>query len=100
VDETLEQVASATHSLTNTSWPVGGGGNFVDVTLGVVVQQATGTLMAFQPEYLHGTTRLCGAHNRTCTITFSTHIAEAFKIALKDTKVESGAGAGEGDVTD
>ena len=79
------------------SWPAGpgGGGNFVDITLGVVVQQATGTLMAFQPEYLHGTTRLCGAHNRMCTITFSSHIAEAFKIAEKGTKIKSGAGAGD-----
>jgi hypothetical protein len=83
-----------------TAWPAGGGGNFADITLGVVVQQATGTLMAFQPQYLHGTTRLCGAHNRMCTITFSSHIAEAFKIAAEGTKVDSGAGAGEGNVTD
>lgn len=82
------------------AWPVEGGGNFVDITLGVVVQQATGTLMAFQPEYPHGTTRLCGAHNRMCTITFSGHITEAFKIAVEGIKVESGAGAGEGNVTD
>jgi hypothetical protein len=82
------------------AWPVEGGGNFVDVTLGVVVQQAAGTLMAFQPEYLHGTACLCGAHNRTCTITFSSHIAEAFRIAVEGTKVESGYGAGEGNVTD
>ncbi|KAF8233988.1 hypothetical protein L208DRAFT_1058591, partial [Tricholoma matsutake] len=63
---------------TGAAWPVEGGGNFVDITLGVVVQQATGTLMAFQPEYPHGTTCLCGAHNRMCTITFSGHITEAF----------------------
>ena len=64
-----------------------------------MVQQATGTLMAFQPEHPHGTTCLFGAHNRMCTITFSSHIAEAFKIAMEGTKVESGAGAGEGNVT-
>jgi hypothetical protein len=32
-------------------WPIGGGGNFVDLTLWIVVKQATGTLMAFQPEF-------------------------------------------------
>lgn len=91
-----EQADAVGHSGENRkAWPVEGGGNFVDITLGVVVQQATGTLMAFQPKYLHGTTRLCGAHNRMCTITFSSHIAEAFKIAEKGVKVESGAGAGE-----
>ena len=98
VDDTPEQASTCSH--TNTTKQIGGGGNFVDITLGVVVQQATGTLMAFQPEYLHGTTRLCGAHNRMCTITFSSHIAEAFRIAVKGAKVESGAGAGEGNVTD
>jgi hypothetical protein len=82
------------------AWPAKGGGNFVDITLGVVVQQATGTLMAFKPEHLHGTTRLCGAHNRMCTITFSSHIAEAFKIASMGPKVEPGSGAGEGNVID
>jgi hypothetical protein len=39
------------------AWPGKAGGN-VDITLGVVVQQATGTLMAFKPEYIHGTTHL------------------------------------------
>jgi len=48
-------------------WPDGGGGNFVDITLGVVVKQAQATLMLFQPEFAYGTTRLCGAHNRLCT---------------------------------
>jgi hypothetical protein len=82
------------------AWPAKGGGNFVDITLGVVVQQATGTLMAFKPEYLHGTTRLCGAHNRMCTVAFSSRIAEAFKIASMGAKVEPGSGAGEGNVID
>ena len=101
-----EQVATNTHicrpgeNSSRIARPAGGGGNFVDITLGVVVQQATGTLIAFQPEYLHGTTRLCGAHNHMCTITFSSHIAEAFKIAVEGAKVEPGAGAGEGNATD
>ena len=82
------------------AWPVEGGGNFVDITLGVVVQQATGTLMAFQLEHPHGTTHLCGAHNRMCTITFSSHILEAFKIVVEGAKIELGPGAGEGNDTD
>jgi len=79
------------------AWPSGGGGNFVDITLRVVVKQAVGTLMLFQPEYLHGTTRLCGAQNRLCVITFSTHILEAYQIAAEGTKLEAGDGGGEGD---
>lgn len=70
----------------------------MDVTLCVVVQQAEGTLMSFQPEFPHGTTRLCGGHNRMVTVTSSRHIAEAFKKAQLGNTVESGAGAGEGDV--
>ena len=58
--------------------------------------QATGTLIAFQPEYPHGTTRLCGAHNHTCAITFSIHILDAYKIAVGGAKVESGPSASEG----
>lgn len=104
VDRIVDEIPPASHSQTTRSssgenraaWPAGGGGNFVDITLRVVVRQATGTLMAFQPEYPHGTTRLCGAHNRTCAITFSTHILDAYKIAVAGAKVESGLGAGEG----
>jgi hypothetical protein len=69
----------------------------VDITLRVVVKQAAGTLLLFQPEYLHGTTRLCGAQNRLCVITFSTHILKAYQIAVEGTKLEAGDGAGEGD---
>lgn len=77
-------------------WPVGGGGNFVDMTLKVVVKQATGTLFTFDPTFPHGTTRLCGAHNRTITIAFSAHIQEAFERAKMGFYNESGAGAGDG----
>lgn len=80
------------------AWPVGGGGNFVDTTLRVVVKQAKATLMLFKPEFTHGTTRLCGAHNHLCTVTFSRHIWDAYKIAVKGPCVDSAAGAGEGDV--
>ena len=77
-------------------WPIGGGGNFVDATLRVVVKQAVGTMMAFMPQYMHGTTRLCGAHNWGCAITFSKHIKDAYDVAVAGTKVEAGEGAGEG----
>jgi len=80
-------------------WPDGGGGNFVDITLGVIVKQAQATLMLFQPEFAHGTTRLCGAHNRLCmAVTFSNHILDAYRAAAAETRVVSGAGGGEGDV--
>jgi hypothetical protein len=74
------------------------GGNFVDVSLRVVVEQAAGTLMAFEPEYPHGTTQLNGAHNCMCAITFSLHILEAYEkaVAAKGVTVESGSGAGKG----
>jgi hypothetical protein len=65
--------------------------------LRVVVKQAAGTFLLFQPGYPHGTTRLCGAQNRLCAITFSAHILEAYQIAVDGTKIEAGDGAGEGD---
>ncbi|KAF8882084.1 hypothetical protein BD779DRAFT_1473056 [Infundibulicybe gibba] len=58
--------------------PPGGGGNFVDLSLRVVVKQAQGTMMAFQPEFAHGTTHLCDARNQVATITFSQHIWNAY----------------------
>jgi hypothetical protein len=73
-----------------------GRGNFVDLTLKIVVKQAAGTLMAFQPKFPHGTTRLCGAHNRVVAITFSSHILKSYEIAMKGARVEGGAGAGDG----
>ena len=78
-------------------WPVGGSGNFVELTLRIVVKAATGTLMAFQPEYPHGTTCICGAHNQVCAITFSSHILEAYKVAMAGNKVDPGFGAGDND---
>lgn len=71
------------------------GGNFIDVSLRVAIKQDTGTLMAFQPQYPHGTTQLAGAHNRTCAITFSEHIFKAYekaRVAEGLTTIESGSG--------
>lgn len=72
------------------------GGNFVDVSLRIVVKQAAGTLIAFQPEFPHGTTKLAGAHNRICAITFSEHILKAYEKAIVagGSGIESGSGTG------
>ncbi|KAK7001162.1 hypothetical protein R3P38DRAFT_3050165 [Favolaschia claudopus] len=61
--------------------PANGGGNFVDMTLKVVVHQAAGTLFAFNPAMGPGTTRLCDATNYLAAITFSSHIFKAFQMA-------------------
>jgi hypothetical protein len=77
--------------------PVGGGGSYVDTSLRVIVRMATGTVYGYRPAHNHGTSRLWGANSRQITITFSTHIANAFKEAQKGTRIISGEGAGEGD---
>ncbi|KAK7045248.1 hypothetical protein R3P38DRAFT_3347404 [Favolaschia claudopus] len=77
-------------------WPAAGGGNFVDMSLRVVVEQATGTLFIFDPTHKHGTTRLCGAHNYTASFTFSQRIMEAFEKAKLGAQIEAGKGAGDG----
>ncbi|KAJ6516895.1 hypothetical protein C8R47DRAFT_1313230 [Mycena vitilis] len=79
-------------------WPAGGGGNFVDMSLKVVVKQAAGTLFAFDPTFRHGTTRLCGAHNHTVTIAFSARIHDAFEQARQGISIDAGSGAGDGNV--
>ena len=101
MDNRQDQMASPDVSVLNTQedpalWPVEGGGNFVDCSLKVKVKQAPRTLMAFRPEYQHGTTRLCGAHSMGCVILFCTHLLYAYKRAMEGTSVESGAGAGHG----
>ncbi|TRM62016.1 hypothetical protein BD626DRAFT_499509, partial [Schizophyllum amplum] len=52
------------------SGPPGGGANFVDVTLGIIVKNAARTAMAFRPGYQHGTTACHGAINRGLTNNF------------------------------
>lgn len=37
--------------------PIDGGSSFVDVTLGIVVRQAQGTMMAIRAEHQHGTSK-------------------------------------------
>ena len=78
-------------------WPVGGSGNFVDTGLRVVVKSAKGTMTCFLPEEIHGTTRLCGAHQGCITVAFSKRIADAFRKAHEGISVKEGKGAGQGD---
>lgn len=59
------------------------GSSFVDIGLKVVVRQATGTMTAFQPEYLHGTTVAHGAVNSSMIISFSRRITDAWEDAKK-----------------
>lgn len=68
------------------------GGSFVDIGLRVVVQQAPGTLIAFQSDRHHGTTRLFGARNCLISINFSSHIREAYEMAMAGTVIESSSG--------
>ena len=60
------------------------GGNYVDISLRVIVPQAIGTLQFFDPTHPHATTVLTGEHTtRGCTITFSTRLKKAFDKAQK-----------------
>lgn len=72
--------------------PVGGGANFVDVDLRVVVKQARGTLMIFKPDHRHGTTIPCGAVNHAVTAAFSQRVVDAKLLG----QIVSVSGAGEG----
>lgn len=48
----------------------------------MVVHQDTGTLVAFKPEELHGTTLSHGAGNSILAITFSRRVSDAWAEAL------------------
>ncbi|KAF8200098.1 hypothetical protein BJ912DRAFT_621791 [Pholiota molesta] len=54
------------------------GANFVDATLRVVVEQASGTIISFQPDHLHGTSRGYGASNAIISINFSKRVGDAW----------------------
>ena len=58
------------------------GADFVDVSLGIIVQNAADSITAFHPHHHHGTTK-CG-HVRTTGIafTFSQHILKAYRESL------------------
>jgi hypothetical protein len=62
-------------------WLAGGGGNFINVSLKVIIKGAKGTMVGFLPEHIHSTTRLCGMHKHGMTLAFSSQLTEAFKKA-------------------
>lgn len=53
------------------------GSNYVDVGLKVVVQSAPGTLTAFQPDQLHGTTYTGGILNYGLSMNSTRRVHEA-----------------------
>lgn len=78
--------------------PPGGGASFVDVTLGVVVRQTAGTVMAIRPEFTHGTSKGYGAQNSGITIAFSQRVRDAWKQAMEGKiEVQSFQGSDTGD---
>ena len=75
----------------------GGGGNFVDVTLKVVVKAAVGTLFIFQPDKLHGTILSYGATNCNMAIIFFKCVADGYREMVENGEsIFAGEGAGEG----
>lgn len=74
----------------------GGGSNFVDATLRVVVKHAPGTMTAHKAEEPHGTTEPYGSANLNMSIAFSKRLLDAWKKKTKKQKAKiiSGAGAG------
>jgi hypothetical protein len=61
--------------------PAYGGGNFVDLSLRVKIIGAKGTLLAHRPDYIHGSTRLCGTQSYGVSIPFSERLEKAYKVA-------------------
>ena len=59
------------------------GSSFVDVGLKVLVRQKAGTVMAFQPDFLPGTTLTNAAINKGVAICFSRRVGEAWQEAKK-----------------
>lgn len=69
------------------SEPLTGGSSFVDIGLKVVVHQSTGTVTAFKPEHLHGTTVSHGLANSILAISFSRRVGDAWaEAAARDGK--------------
>ena len=74
----------------------GGGANFVDASLRVVVKQAKGTLMVFRPEFYHGTTLAAGAINCAVTYAFSKRVVDAWREMQEEQGVQIIEETGEG----
>ena len=74
----------------------GGGANFVDTSIQIVVKQAKGTLMVFRPKFYHGTTLAAGAVNHAVTYAFSKRVCDGWRDLQKKKGVKVLNGAGEG----
>ena len=61
-----------------------GGSRFVNIGLKVIVQQDTGTVVAFKPDNLHGTTLSHGVGNSILAITFYRRVNDAWAEALEN----------------
>jgi len=70
---------------------VNGGANFVDLGLKTIVKNCPGTLIAFQPEFLHGTTENQGVKNYILALPSTRRVHEAYMEMEKNgTKIEFG----------
>jgi hypothetical protein len=71
--------------------PVNGGANFVDLGLKTVVKNCPGTLIAFQPEFLHGTTENCGVDNYILALPSTRRVHDAYmELEENGAKIEFG----------
>ncbi|KAJ7573170.1 hypothetical protein C8J56DRAFT_1173958 [Mycena floridula] len=55
------------------------GGNFTDLTLKIVVSSAAATMMAFKPEFLHGTSECEGAVNTGLSMTTTERVRKGYE---------------------
>lgn len=83
-------------------WNTDGGANFVDLTLGVIVLQDRGTLLAHRQTHPHGTTAAHGAVNWALSIVFTEKVAKMWQSLTVevDEPVQSAEGAGPNDHKD
>lgn len=85
----------------NINIPAYGGANFVDANLLVVVIGAVGTIFAFDPSHVHGTTVTGGTQNLNLTFGFSKKVGDSFaELDAQDRLAfgESNWGAGKGNL--
>jgi hypothetical protein len=71
--------------------PPNKGANFVDLGLQTVVENCPGTLIAFQPECLHGTTETQGVENYILAMPFIRKVYDAYmELEAKGARIEFG----------
>ena len=71
--------------------PLNKGANFVDLGLQTVVENCPGTLAAFQPECLHGTTETRGVENYILVMPFIRKVYDAYiELEAKGARIKFG----------